>query len=114
MKKVLLINDDPDFQYLIKSFLERKGYDAATMNGDEPIIPKVKEYNPHVIIIDMKMENDMKICSEIRKNLTSKDVRVVLLTDQSIQSPLTDCDPDAVIQKPFQPNELLNRIDEIV
>jgi DNA-binding response OmpR family regulator len=111
MKKVLLINDDPDFQYLIKSYLERKGFEAKTVDATDSVIPLVKEFNPHVIIIDMKLETDKRICTELREELKLKDVKVVLLTDKSVQSTvLHECNPDVVLQKPFQPSELIEKI----
>jgi DNA-binding response OmpR family regulator len=110
MTKVLLINDDPDFQYLIKTYLERKGFEAKTIDAADAVIPLVKEFNPHVIIIDMQMESDKRICTELREKLKT-EAKLVLLTDKSVKpSILHECKPDVVIQKPFRPEELLSKI----
>ena len=110
MKKVLLINDDPDFQYLIKNFLERKGFVAKTIYETENVVHMVKEFDPHVIIIDMKIETDKAICNEIREKVKTP-AKIVLLTDKGIQlTAMHACKPDVVIQKPFQPDELIEKI----
>jgi len=110
MKKVLLINDDKDFQYLIGSYLKRKGFDAKTIDATETVIPLVREFDPNIIIIDMKIETDKGICNEIREK-TKTPAKIVLLTDKGIRlTTMHACKPGIVIQKPFQPEELIEKI----
>ena len=110
MKKVLLINDDPDFQYLVSNFLQRKGFIAKAIDATDQVLPLIVEFDPHVIIIDMKIEADKAICNEIREK-TKTQVKIVLLTDKAVETNITHtCKPDIVIQKPFQPEELIEKI----
>ena len=103
MKRVLLINDDPDFQFLIKNYLEKKGYNAKTTDATDEVIPMVEEFAPEVIIIDMKAETDKRICTEIREKVKIP-AKLILLTDKSITpTAMHECKPDMVLQKPFQP-----------
>jgi DNA-binding response OmpR family regulator len=110
MQKVLLINDDPDFQYLIKTYLERKGFEAKTIDATDDVIPLVEEFKPHVIIVDMKIESDKRICTELRKKVKTQ-AKIVLLTDKSVKpNVLHECKPDVVLQKPFRPEDLIEKI----
>jgi two-component system, OmpR family, response regulator MtrA len=110
MKKVLLINDDRDFQFLIKNLLEQKGFKAQTIDATDQVIPVVNEFQPEVIIIDMKIETDKGICNEIREK-TKTPAKIVLLTDKGVEpNTMHACKPDAVIQKPFKPEELIEKI----
>lgn len=110
MKRVLLINDDPDFQYLIRNYLERKGFMAKTIDATDNVIPMVEEFKPHVIIVDMKMETDRSICSELRQKLKT-EAKLVLLSDESIKpTTLHICRPDVIIKTPFEPEELVKKI----
>ena len=110
MKKVLLINDDPDFQFLFKDYLEKKGFKAKTTYVTDEIIPIVEEFAPEVIIVDMKAETDKRICTEIRE-MVKMPAKLVLLTDKGIEPTIMhECKPDVVLQKPFQPEELIEKI----
>jgi DNA-binding response OmpR family regulator len=110
MKKVLLINDDKDFQHLMRTYLERKGFEAKTIDANEAIIPLVKDFEPHVIIIDMEAETDNEICNEIRQKAKTQ-AKIVLLTDKSVKATVMHaCKPDIVIQKPFNPEDLIENI----
>jgi len=109
MKKVLLVNDDKDFQYLMRTYLTQKGFEAKTIDSTDDVIPLVKDFEPHVIIIDMKAESDKRVCTEIREKQIQ--AKIVLLTDKSIrENTMHACQPDIVIQKPFKPDELIEKI----
>lgn len=110
MKKVLLINDDPDFQLLIKKYLKRKGFEAKTIDATDEVVPLVRAFDPHVIIIDMKAETDKNICNEIREKAVTQ-AKIILLTDKTVKtSDIHTCKPDLVLQKPFHPEELIEKI----
>jgi DNA-binding response OmpR family regulator len=111
MKKVLVINDDPDFQYLIKHYLEREGYTAMTVDDHKPVFKHIQSFDPDLIILDIQNERDTQICKALReKNIW---IPLVLLTDQE---PVDDIKyfADAVIRKPFQPNQFLNSIKDLM
>ena len=110
MKKVLLINDDKDFQYLVTTYLEKKGFEAKAIDETDNVIPLIKQFRPEVIIIDMKIEFDNDICNAIREEVKTES-KIVLLTDKTIKpSAIRNCKPDAVLEKPFQPEELIEKI----
>ena len=109
-EKGITCHDDKDFQYLIRSFLKRKGFEAKTIDKTDNVIPLVKEFKPEVIIIDLKIEADKRVCNEIREK-TKTPAKIVLLTDKAVPpSAVHECKPDIVIQKPFQPEELIEKI----
>ena len=113
MKRVLVINDDADFQFLMKTYLEKHGYVAHTVNDDVPIIPIVKEIKPHLILLDVQVERDKAICKELQEHGIVKDTRLVLLIDKEIPGNL-ECTPDAIIEKPFQPQKFIGKIKELL
>ena len=110
MKRVLLINDDADFQFLMKNLLEKKGFNAQTIDATDDVISLVERFAPEVIIIDMKAETDKRICTEVRKKIKTQ-AKLILLTDKSIKpTDMHECKPDVVISKPFQPDDLIRKI----
>ena len=112
MKKVLVINDDRDFQFLMKQYLERLGYKAYTIDDDEPVFRHIETTRPDLIILDIQNERDKKICKTLKEKEKMKDIRLVLLIDQEKESDL-DCKPDAILRKPFEPNQFLDTIRRI-
>jgi len=108
MKKVAVINSDPDFRRLVKSFLERKGYAALTINIDEPVLPPLIELQPDVIVLDINAEKDAHVCEQIRRHEKVRRARLVILTEYHPDT--LQCDADEVLIKPFAPEDLLEKI----
>lgn len=54
-KKILLVDDDPDFVSAIKSLLEKNGFEVeAAYNGQEGL-EQAGKFKPDLIILDMMM-----------------------------------------------------------
>jgi two-component system alkaline phosphatase synthesis response regulator PhoP len=109
MKKVMVINEDPDFQQLMKSYLQRHGFVPEVVNHNEPVVVRVQEFQPDVIVLDVEQERDRMICRQLQERRLTETARLVLLTDFDIP-PELNCSPDAIIRKPFEPQEFIERI----
>jgi DNA-binding response OmpR family regulator len=109
-KKVLLINDDADFKFLFKAYLERNGFLAQAIDITDDVIPFVEKFEPQVIVVDIKLESDKKICAQLKEKAKIQ-AKIVLLTDKGVgPADLPECKPDIVLQKPFEPEELIDKI----
>jgi DNA-binding response OmpR family regulator len=54
--KILVIEDDPRFAKTIKNVLSQHGYDVYCTNNGATGIQKAFEYNPDLILCDIKMD----------------------------------------------------------
>ncbi|GAH90775.1 unnamed protein product, partial [marine sediment metagenome] len=66
--KILVIDDDPDLQTVVKSVLESKSYQVvAALDGDEGL-RKVVDERPDLIILDVIMpgKSGFEVCREIK------------------------------------------------
>jgi two component transcriptional regulator, winged helix family len=69
MYKIFLIEDDESLAKLIKSGLERFGYEVFVAEDFFNIIPQYKNIMPHLVLIDVNLPffNGYHWCSQIRK-----------------------------------------------
>ena len=54
-KKILLVDDEPDFIQLMKFWLESKGYSVITAGDGEAAVELAKKEEPNIILIDLRM-----------------------------------------------------------
>lgn len=111
-EKILLVEDDYTIQAQLKTLLSGNGYDVFAVTDFSQIIQQVKEFAPHLVILDIKLPgNDgFEICSGIR---TFSDIPIVFVTSSN-----TDMDElnsimlggDAFITKPYNTAILLAKI----
>jgi len=125
--KILVIDDDPDLQAAVKTVLETKSYEVvAAYDGDEGL-KKVVEERPDLIILDVKMpgKHGFDVCKELKtdpKYHFFSQIPVLMLTvypgereDMHLsvrEGMMTEAED--YIQKPFEPEELLSRVAELL
>ena len=125
--KILVIDDDPDVHVAVKKVLESKSYEvSAALDGDEGL-RKVIDERPDLIILDVIMpgKHGFDVCKELKtdpKYYFFSQIPVVMLTvypddrekmHLSMQEGMT-MEAEDYIQKPFDPNELLERVEKLL
>jgi DNA-binding response OmpR family regulator len=120
MAKILIAEDERDIRELIEftltAYSGHQVFKAA--NGAEAVelAPKVM---PDLIMMDVRMPRmtGYEACRELKKIESVKDIPVVFLSAKGQESEIdTGIDAGAYdyILKPFAPNELAERITEIL
>mgnify|MGYP001038870270 CR=1 FL=1 len=56
-RKVLVIDDDPDFRESVDSLLESEGYEVLQASSGKEGLKRLREERPDVIILDIMMES---------------------------------------------------------
>lgn len=112
MIKLLLIEDDINLCYILKSSLEELigDYEVTTAsNGEEGLQILASNYIPDIIVsdIDMPVLNGLDMVKHIRKSNT--EIPIVFATAKKTSNDVTagyDSGVDNYIKKPFLPEEL--------
>ncbi|PIR88881.1 MAG: hypothetical protein COU07_04035 [Candidatus Harrisonbacteria bacterium CG10_big_fil_rev_8_21_14_0_10_40_38] len=80
--KVLLVDDDPDFQGVLATKFRASSFEVYTANDGEIGIEMAKEKKPNLIMMDVKMPKMDGLAALIRlkEDPATKDIKVVLLT----------------------------------
>ena len=113
MKKILIIDDDPEIVNLTKSRLEANHYQVVTAsNGEEGARLTAKE-NPDLIIVDIKMPkaDGYTFVRSLKKDETHKKIPVIVLTAYGAMKDMFEIEGvDGYMVKPFKADELLDKV----
>lgn len=81
-KRILLVDDEPDFSMIVKKNLEKEGFDVELAYDGAEGLAKVKENPPDAIVLDVMMPevDGYQVCSQLKKDAQYSDIPIVLLT----------------------------------
>jgi DNA-binding response OmpR family regulator len=114
MKKILLIDDDPDVITVLQLLLKKKGYEVATASREEEAYNQVKLFEPDLIVLDVLLSgvDGRTICKKLKNTSASKHIPIIMFSAHpGAQKNMKDFGADDFISKPFESNKLLERIE---
>ena len=114
MKKILLIDDDPDIITVLQLLLKKKGYEVATASREEEAYDQVAVFQPHLIVLDVLLSgvDGRTICKKLKNSDSSKHIPIIMFSAHpSAQKNMEDFGADDFIPKPFESSKILERIE---
>ena len=114
--RVLIVDDDPNINQLIKLYLEKEGYETETAERGDDALNLFKKNPPQIVLLDLMLPgmDGWQVCREIRKIST---ISIIMLTakDETFDKVLgLELGADDYMTKPFDPKELIARIKAVM
>jgi len=115
MVQVLIIDDDPAIQLLLKRTLKSEGYDLTVASDGEAGLIQAQELSPALVICDwiMPRMNGLEVCRRIKATPELSTTFFILLTSMgSVDDRVKglDAGADDFLCKPIEMNELKARV----
>ncbi|SEF92293.1 Response regulator receiver domain-containing protein [Thermomonospora echinospora] len=117
--RVLVVDDDEVIRQLIAVNLQLEGFEVATAVDGQDCLDKVAEVAPDVITLDVMMPrlDGWVTAVRLREDVATRGIRVVMITARAQDHDIRrghDIGVDAYITKPFDPDELIRTVRELV
>ena len=113
---ILVVDDDDGIRELVKQFLNKNDFLVTTAKSSEDALDKVKIIKFDLIVLDIMMpgKSGLEFTNENKKKL---DTPIILLTAKGEASERVEgleIGADDYLAKPFEPKELILRINNIL
>ena len=113
---ILVVDDDEEIRELVKQFLNKNNYLVTTAKSAEDALDKAKIIKFDLIVLDIMMpgKSGLEFTNENKKKL---DTPIILLTAKGEASERVEgleIGADDYLAKPFEPKELILRINNIL
>lgn len=113
METILIVEDDPHVQRILKRLFESEGYGVEVCGDGRSAIDAFRNGTPAAVILDLVLPvlSGKDVCREIRRRSPYPAVIVVSgLTDEFDKILLLELGADDYVTKPFSSTELLARV----
>jgi DNA-binding response OmpR family regulator len=112
---ILVVEDEARIRDLIKYNLERAGFRTTVAPDGEAGLEKVFASRPDAVVLDIMLpgQSGIEVLRQIRGELTTHDLPVLLLTARSTETDKLlgfEQGADDYLTKPFSPRELVARL----
>lgn len=115
---ILAVDDDMAFLKMLKTKLQ-KYYNLVTINSAKLALEYLNKHKPSLILLDyqMPMYNGASLLGMIRKNNSTKNIPVIMLSGALDKEALMECmghKPQRVLDKTVEDGELLDTIQKVL
>ena len=117
MKRILVIEDEPQMRLGLRDNLELEGYDVETAADGDEGLQKAASFTPDLVILDVMLpkKNGFDVCRDLRARAIATPI--VMLTARSAETDKVlglELGADDYVTKPFSITELLARVRAVL
>lgn len=114
MRRILAVDDDKDILEVLQFILEDSGYEVDTLSDGHHLLDTIKRKAPDLILLDIMLGNmdGRELCKSVKRESVTHNIPVILISaSHNITSSMNqEGAPNDFIAKPFDINNLLNKI----
>jgi len=116
-KRILILDDNQDILDIVHETLTYEQFDVKSTGESADVIPLVEDFNPDLVILDYRVAgtNGGELCRQIKAHPKFSGTPVIIFSAYiNHQDELFAYGCDAIINKPFDLNELVEKVNSLL
>lgn len=116
---VLVIEDEPPIQELLRYSLEQAGFEVTVVTTAEQGLAEIRSEMPSVVLLDLMLPGmpGIALARQLRSDARTRDLPLIMVTARAEEPDRItglDISADDYVTKPFSPKELVSRIRAVL
>ncbi len=117
---IMIVDDDEELLEELDETLGENGFVIHTFSDGEEAVRRVREVDPDVILLDMKMRgrSGFQIADELSRRDDTHHIPIIAITGYFTEKEhsrlMKDCGIEGAILKPFDPREVIATIEYVL
>ncbi|MCZ4222857.1 response regulator [Pedobacter rhodius] len=117
MKRVLVVDDDPDILEVFQLALEAENYSVYPLLSPRFIFKTIKDFNPDLIILDVMLNgmDGRAVFKQLRSNPETEEIPVIMASARYDENYIVSqkYHPDDYLEKPFNMTVMLQKVNKL-
>jgi CheY-like chemotaxis protein len=111
VKNILVVDDDPSMRFMLRLILEGIGYEVSEAHHGAAALIRLEESLPDLLVTDMMMPvmDGGELIRQLRADPRTAGLLILVMSGNPDAEEIGR-DADAVMGKPFSPNDLETRV----
>jgi len=120
VKKVLIVDDEPDILKMAEFRVKKEGYDTVTAVDGGEALEKAFAELPDLVLLDLRLPvlNGIEVYTKLKADERTKNIPIVILTasreDTLLREEMETNGVEHLLIKPYEPEELRGKIKELI
>ena len=119
MKKILIVDDDPEIVEFVVQFLSSQSYDVLSAANGKEGCARASETKPDLIILDLMMPDmhGFEVCTALRKDQNLSKVKIIVASGKKYEADKRAAQrlgADMFLSKPYSITQLLDAVYALV
>lgn len=113
-KCIYVLEDNANIADIIEFLLTEEDYAVEVCKNANSFWQKMEEHTPDMIVLDVLLPdaNGVDICLSLKRNIRTHRIPVLMMSGNNhLNKVKAKCDADSYINKPFDLNDFVQRVD---
>ncbi|MGI8663402.1 MAG: response regulator transcription factor [Acidimicrobiales bacterium] len=116
---VLVVDDDPVIRKLLEVNFDMEGFAVLLAHDGEEGVEIARREHPHLIVSDIMMPklSGIELVAQLKGDPATSDIPIILLSAKAQNADVRgglDAGADDYITKPFEPLDLVDRVNRLL
>ena len=116
-KRILVLDDNQDILDIVHETLTYEDFEVKSTSTSDTVIPLVEEFAPDLVILDYRVAgvNGGELCKQIKSHPNFSSTPVIIFSAYiNHNDELFRYGCDAIINKPFDLTELVEKVNSLI
>jgi two-component system response regulator VicR len=116
-KRILVLDDNQDILEIVHETLTYEAFEVKSTSVSDEVLPLVEQFMPDLVILDYRVAgvNGGELCKQIKAHPKFSLIPVIIFSAYiNHHDELFAYGCDAIINKPFNLNELVDKVNQLI
>ena len=116
-KRILILDDNQDILDIVHETLTYEEFEVKSTSKGDAVMPLVENFHPDLVILDYRVAgvNGGELCKQIKTHPDFNNIPVIIFSAYiNHNDELLGFGCDAIINKPFDLSELVEKVNSLI
>ncbi len=116
MRKIVIVDDDPNMSRLMRTLFELEGFEVVSAQRYQEILPVIHKARPDAVLMDVRVQGKetLDVVRQMRQEPELTNIPVVMTSGMDYRKQCLEAGANGFMLKPFIPDEIIRMVGTLI